>query len=103
MSLRRNALVGNEPAKVSNVQKTEPKSNKRDQEVLKNYAAGDMAIYAIDPAKLVPTMCHCKLPTTIFTLLTLSYFILSSVAKMHAACSCSPHSVLHSRSLVLKM
>ena len=32
-------------------------------------------------------MCHHKLPITTVTLLTLRYLILSSVAKMHAACS----------------
>ena len=42
-------------------------------------------------AKLVPTVCHHKLPTT-----TVTSLILSWVAKMHAACSCSPHHVLHS-------
>ena len=42
-------------------------------------------------AKLVPTVCHHKLPTTIVTSLILSW-----VAKMHATCSCSPHHVLHS-------
>ena len=31
-------------------------------------SSADMTIYAIDPARLVPTMCHYKLPTTIATL-----------------------------------
>jgi len=43
-------------------------------------------------------MCHHKLPTTVVILLTFWYLILSSVAKMHAACSRSPHNVLHSPS-----
>ena len=30
--VRRNAFAGNDPEKVSNVQKTNPKSNKRNQE-----------------------------------------------------------------------
>ena len=34
------------------------------KEGLKSYA--DMTIYAIDPARLVPAMCHHKLPTAIF-------------------------------------
>ena len=45
-----------------------------------------------------------KLPTTSATLLTLSifwYLILSSVAKTHASCSCSPHNVLHSPSIII--
>jgi len=33
--------------------------------VLKNYA--DMIVYAVGPARLVPAMCHRKLPTTIVT------------------------------------
>ena len=44
---------------------TNPKSYKQDQYT-------DLTIYAIDPARLVPKMCHHKLPTTVVTLLTLS-------------------------------
>jgi len=69
-------------------------TNKIRKEGLKIYA--DMTIYAIDPARLVPKMCHHNLPTIILTSLTLWYIILSSVAKMYAACSRSPHNVLHS-------
>ena len=71
------------------------------KEVLKRYA--DMTIFAIGPARLVPTMCHHKLPTTIVilpTLINFWYLILSLMVKMHAGCSCSPHNVLHSPSIV---
>jgi len=40
--------------------------------VLKSYA--DLIIYAIGPARLVPTMRHRKCPTTVVTSLTLSSF-----------------------------
>ena len=33
-----------------------------------------MTTYSIETARLVPTMCHRKLPTPIMTLLTLSNF-----------------------------
>ena len=73
--------------------KTKPKStNETRKEGLKKYA--DMTIYALDPARLVPTMCHHKLPTTIVTSLILSNYLIPhslSVAKMHAACSRLPH------------
>ena len=42
------------------------------KEVLKSYA--DMKIFAIVPTRLVPTMCHHKLSTTIFILLILRNF-----------------------------
>ena len=56
------------------------------------------------PARLMPAMCHHKLPTTTVTLLTLSnvwHFILSLVAKMHAACSHLPYNGLLSPSLCM--
>ena len=61
-----------DPEKVSNVQRT---SNKRDRE---------------------GQICHCKLPSYTITVISLTflYLVLSLVAKMHAACSHSPHNVL---------
>jgi len=65
---RRNALMGNDPEKVSNVQKTNQRAtNKNRKEGLRSYA--DMTIYPLDPARLV--CCH-KLPTTVVTSRTLS-------------------------------
>jgi len=61
-----------------------------------------MTLYPICQARLVLTICHHKVPTTIAILLTtfsnILSLILSSVAKMHAACSHSHHNVLHSHS-----
>jgi len=81
-----------------NWRQTQRNTNEIRKEGLKVYA--DMTIYAIDPARLVPKMCHHNLPTTIVTSLTLWYIILSSVAKMCAARSHSLHNVLHSPSLM---
>jgi len=65
-NVRRNALTGNDPEKVSNVQKTNQRATKETRkEGQKIYA--DMIICAIGPARPVPTMCH---PTTIVTSLT---------------------------------
>ena len=84
---------GNDPEKLSKMQKTNPKNCKWDQEGRAEIYA-DITIYATDPARLVSKICHHKLHTTIATSLTLSNIILSSVAKMHAACLRSPHNVL---------
>ena len=55
--VRRKALTGNDSEKISNVQtanqSTIPETRK---EGLKSYVG--LTIYAIDPAMLVPTMCH---------------------------------------------
>ena len=53
------------------------------------------------PVTLYGEFVH-KLPTTIVTSLTLRYIVLSSVAKMHAACSRLPHNVLHSPSFSIQ-
>lgn len=48
------------------------------------------------------SLVHHKLATTTVTSLRFSnvwYITLSSVAKIHLACSCSPHNFLHSPSL----
>jgi len=66
-------------------------TNKTRKEGLKSYA--HMTIYTISQARLKLTMCRYKLPTTSVISLTFSnfwYLALSSVAKMHAACSRSP-------------
>ena len=66
-------LTGNDPAKVLNMLKQNQRAaSETRKEVLKIYA--DMLIYALGPAKLVPTMCHHKLTTAIVTSLTLSNF-----------------------------
>jgi len=65
--------IRNNPEKVSNMQKTNPKSYKQRQgrkRCVRSYA--DMTIYAIGPATLMPKMCHHKLPTIIVTSLALS-------------------------------
>ena len=49
---------------------TQRATNKTRKKALRSYA--DMTIYAIGPARLVPKMCHHKLPTTIVTSLALS-------------------------------
>ena len=71
-NVRRNALMGDDPEKVSNMQRTEPNSYKQDQRGRTENA--DMTIYAIGPARLAPTMCHHQLPTTIDTSATHSLF-----------------------------
>jgi len=81
------------PEKISNVQKT---SNKRDQE----RRAETLWQSVLNWSKQYATM-H-KL--TIVILLAFSnfrHFSLLLVAKMHAACSHSPHNVLHSPSYIL--
>ena len=68
---QKKCVNGNNPEILSNMQKTNPKSYKRDQEEgLKSYA--DMTMYTIDPARLVPIRCHHKLPAAIVTSLTLA-------------------------------
>ena len=70
----------NGPEKISNMQRTNPKNYKRDQEGgAESYA--DMTIYAIDPAGTVSTMCSHKLPTTIVTFLILSnlWYLIASL------------------------
>jgi len=52
--------------------KNQRAANETWKEGQKIYA--DMIIYAIDPARLVPTMCHYKLPTAIVTSLIFSNF-----------------------------
>ena len=72
--------TSNNCEKVSNVQKTKPKHNKWDQKGrTRSYA--DMAIYAIDPAGMVSTMCPHKPPTTIVTFLILSnlWYLIASL------------------------
>jgi len=59
--------MGNDPEKVLNVQKTNPKSDKGDQEM-----SGPHTM--LDPARPVPTMCHHKLRTAIVISLALSNF-----------------------------
>ena len=55
--VRRNALTGNDSEKISNVQMTNQSTiHETRKEGLKSYV--DLTIYAIDPAMLVPTMCH---------------------------------------------
>jgi len=78
-------LTGNDPEKVSNVQKTKPKGNKWDQEGSAEKLCWHDNLHYRPRYRLVPTMCHRKLPTTIVTSLTLSkfrYLILSSVVKI---------------------
>ena len=51
-NVRRNALMGNDPEKISNTQKTNQRAtNETRKEVLKSYA--DMIIYAIGSARFV--------------------------------------------------
>jgi len=79
-NVRSNALMGNDPEKVSNVKKTNWKAtNKTRKEGLTRYA--DMTIHAIDPAGAVSTMCPHKLPTTIVTFLILSnlWYLIASL------------------------
>ena len=52
-------INGNDPEKLSKMRKTNPKSNKWDQEGRAEIYA-DITIYATDPARLVPKMCHHK-------------------------------------------
>jgi len=53
--VRRNALTGNDPEKISNVQMTNQSTiHETGKEGLKSYV--DLTIYAIDPA--MPTMCN---------------------------------------------
>jgi len=55
--VRRNALTGNDSEKISNVQNTNQCTiTETRKEGLKSYV--DLTIYTIDPAMLVPTVCH---------------------------------------------
>jgi len=55
--VRRNALTENDSEKISNVQTTNQSTiHETRKEGLKSYV--DLTICAIDPAMLVPTMCH---------------------------------------------
>jgi len=63
--------MGNDPENVSNMQ-TKEQQITLGKKGLKIYA--DMIICATDSARLVPTICHHKLPTTAMTSLTLSNF-----------------------------
>ena len=53
-------LTGNDPEEASNVQKTKPKSKKQVQEgkAESYYNYADMTIYAIEPDRVVPQICH---------------------------------------------
>jgi len=65
---RGNPLMRNSLEEVSNVQKTNQRAtNKNRKEGLKSH--DDIT------ARLVPTLCHHKLPTTIATLLTSHYLL----------------------------
>ena len=69
---RRNALSGNNPEKVSNMQKTNKRATNETSKELKGHAG--MIICPTDPTGLLPTMYHHRLPTAIVTLLRLSNF-----------------------------
>jgi len=74
------------------MQKTNPTTNETRKEGLKSYA--DMTIYE---ARLVPKICHHKLPTTIVTSLTLRDISLSLqwLKCMQLAHACPIKSSIH--------
>jgi len=89
---RRKKLTMNDPPWEGVKHAEDKQTNKTRKEGLKSYA--DMTIYAVCQARLALTLCHQKLPShqycPLASIQQLLYLILSSVAKMHAACSHSP-------------